>query len=128
MSLFILFIDLSKAFDFLVRDVVMVWMQNAPTDASERRAHLLKVGFPDGAFDDLMYWLEMNGPSLRQMGVSGDIQQLVCSLHTAAPIRLPLSLEGVRVASSARSCSTSYIQLLLNVCELAFGTLALCLL
>ena len=102
LSSFILCIDLPKAFDFAVREVVMGWVQNAPTDASERRARLLKVGIPDDAVDDLMYWLEMNGPLLRQTGVSGDVAQLGCSLHTAAWFQLPGDTHTITTLTEGR--------------------------
>jgi hypothetical protein len=87
-SSFVLFIDLSKAFDYAVREVVMGWMQNAPVPRSARRDHLIKVGIPLDAVDDLMAWLETNGSLLQQMGFCRTTVGLVSSLHTGAWFRL----------------------------------------
>ena len=65
-SCFVLFVDLSKAFDYAVREVVMGWMQNAPTTREARRAQLIRVGIPEDSVDDLLEWLETHGPLLNK--------------------------------------------------------------
>ena len=98
-SSFVLFVDLSKAFDFAVREVIMGWMQNAPQDNDDRRDHLVRVGIPEHAVDELLCWLEDRGPLLERMGAPPEVTGLVRSLHTCAWFQLPG--DDVRLVTSA---------------------------
>ena len=53
-SCFVLFVDLSKAFDYAVREVVMGWMESAPDDHEGRRQYLVSVVIPDDAVDNIL--------------------------------------------------------------------------
>ena len=88
-SCFVLFVYLSKAFDYAVREVVMGWMENSPKDFAGRREYLISVGIPGDAVDDILGWLTREGPLLRQMGHGADTTALVCSLHSSAWFVLP---------------------------------------
>jgi hypothetical protein len=88
-SCFVLFVDLSTAFDYAVREVVMGWMDDSPDDVDGRRQYLVSIGIPEDAVDDILDWLGRDGPLLRQMGNGADITGLVSSLHSAAWFVLP---------------------------------------
>jgi hypothetical protein len=88
-SCFVLFVDLSKAFDYAAREVVMGWIENAPTARADQIAYLKEVGIPDDAADNLAQWLDEYGPLLTQMGHGADVTALVSSSQPNAWFVLP---------------------------------------
>eukprot|EP00973_Karenia_brevis_P073853 10266763-Karenia_brevis.AAC.1 len=62
----------------------MGWMQDCPPSRDGKREHLIKVGIPEAAVDELLSWLEEHGSLLAQMGIHPSAVGLVRSLHTGA--------------------------------------------
>ena len=89
-SCFVLFVDLSKAFDYAIREVVMGWMPDAITASiEEKRALLEKLGVPERASRHLAEWIDTTGGLLALSGADPAVCELVTSLHHGAWFRLP---------------------------------------
>ena len=84
-----MFIDLTKAFDYAIREMVMGWAQTMSDDPDARRAHLLKVGVPPLYVDRVLAWLTSNGSLLEQFGAAPEVVGVVRSLHTSSWFQLP---------------------------------------
>eukprot|EP00973_Karenia_brevis_P050951 7074997-Karenia_brevis.AAC.1 len=76
--IFILFVDLSKAFDRVVRELVMGIPPSCKTSLLD---YLASVGVPRKAAEWIDAYLKQHGPLLRQWGVPEQVVQLICSLH-----------------------------------------------
>jgi hypothetical protein len=81
LSFLIIFIDLSKAFDRAIRELVMGAMKGADLDT---RSLFRKLGLTDVQADELADFIDANGPLLTQMGVDAKVVQLIRSLHSFA--------------------------------------------
>ena len=57
LSYFVLFVDLSKAFDYAVREVIMGWIEGTDASREGRRQRLCSVGIPDEYVEDVLQWL-----------------------------------------------------------------------
>ena len=81
-SMAVLFVDLTKAFDMAVREIMMGWM---PAQASGTRAqrvdHLRRLGLDDAAADDMCSYIDESGGILKECGVDDATVRLVRSLH-----------------------------------------------
>ncbi len=63
----VVFADLSKAFDYAVREVVMGWMdRDAATSRCAKTALLTKLGVPAGAAEEIAAWNDRTGGLLRE--------------------------------------------------------------
>ena len=88
--LFILFIDLSKAFDYAIREVVMGWMgPMANRSANEKRAHLHKLGVLPEHSAELVAWIDETGGLMRAAGADEGVVALMASLHSGSWFQLP---------------------------------------
>eukprot|EP00973_Karenia_brevis_P006717 913407-Karenia_brevis.AAC.1 len=89
-SYFILFIDLSKAYDYAVREVVTGWMRSqGNSTAEEKQALLVKLGVPDDVALEIVQWIDATGGLLGQLGVDAKVHSLVNCVHDGAWFRLP---------------------------------------
>ena len=90
LSWFVLFLDLSKALDFAVRETVMGWMQCSNLGSMDEKArHLEKFGVPSELTHDLAAWIEESGGLLSSSeDVAGNAQAMINSLHDKAWFRL----------------------------------------
>eukprot|EP00959_Pyramimonas_sp_CCMP1952_P352226 7379998-Pyramimonas_sp.AAC.1 len=89
-SFFVLSVDLSKAFDYAIREVVMSWMPDASSASlEENRALLEKLGVPERASHRLAEWIGKTGGFLAFSGADPAVCELVTSLHHGAWFRLP---------------------------------------
>ena len=52
LSSFVLFLDLSKAFDLALKEFVMGWAFNIPDVPTAKKLHLLSMGIPPESVDD----------------------------------------------------------------------------
>ncbi|CAK0824310.1 unnamed protein product [Prorocentrum cordatum] len=102
-SCFVLFVDLSKAFDYAIREVVMGWMPDASSASlEEKRALLEKLGVPERASHHLAEWIDKTGGLLALSGADPAVCELVTSLHHGAWFRLPRDEPYVVSVSGAR--------------------------
>ena len=79
MSYFVLFIDLSKAFDFAIREILFSWRQGFQGDKVQ---HLMTLGLNETDATALHTELEQNGGLLEFLGCDPSVCELVKSLHT----------------------------------------------
>eukprot|EP00959_Pyramimonas_sp_CCMP1952_P180359 3771774-Pyramimonas_sp.AAC.1 len=80
-SIFILFIDLSKAFDKTCRELVVGWPGGLGPERADRVQHLLSMGVSAHAADHIYTYLEKHGPILQQWGADDATIAMPASLH-----------------------------------------------
>ena len=81
-SCMLVFADLSKAFDKIVRESVLGWSDEvAPED---RHARLLEIGLSEGQAQALEAYLNEHGTAMEQAGARKAVVDLMRSLHSAA--------------------------------------------
>ena len=102
-SCFVLFLDLSKAFDYAVREVVMGWMRGTgDCDYQARRDHLVRLGIPADVADEIAQWIDESGGLLKSCDVDDSVCALVNSVHDGAWFRLPTDDKYVVTVSGGR--------------------------
>ena len=79
LSVAIIFIDLTKAFDFVLREIVIGW---AHTTSNDRVDDLCSLGLTPEQAQVIMKEINEDGSVLEQMHVHPLIRNLVASLHT----------------------------------------------
>ncbi|CAK0897979.1 unnamed protein product [Prorocentrum cordatum] len=84
-SIFILFLDLVKAFDRVVRQLVVGWGE---VPAGERLAYLRSLGVAESAAAWIIEYLEERGPLLEQWQVPKTSAMLLRTLHEGAWFRV----------------------------------------
>ena len=82
MSAIVLFVDLSKAFDYLIRELVLGWP--AHIGPAERRRYLAKVGVPEEQVDAMLNLIDCQPSAFEAAGVPQYVRALLLSLHTGA--------------------------------------------
>ena len=87
-SCFVLFVDLSKAFDYAIREVVMGWTPDAPTNAAAREAFLTELGIPSEFTHFITSLIDDDGHLLSQMGVDEICARIINSLHNGNSFQL----------------------------------------
>ena len=89
-SLFVLFIDLSKAYDYAIREVVMGWMPSmSHCSLQAKREHLHRLGVLHEHSADLAKWIDETGGLLFAAGADGTVVELIASLHSGSWFQLP---------------------------------------
>ena len=80
-SSFILFVDLKKAFDKAIRELVMGWMQG---DERERHEVIAGLGIAPPFVRGIVDFIEKEKPVLQQLHLDDKVAELIKSLHTGA--------------------------------------------
>jgi exonuclease III len=102
-SLFVLFVDLSKAFDYAIREVVMGWMGPMRLRSrQDKRKHLHGLGVLPEHSDDLVQWIDETGGLLLAAGADHTVVSLVASLHDGSWFQLPNDDKFIVSASGGR--------------------------
>ena len=106
LSCFVLFVDLSKAFDYAIREVVMGWMHIMQgADDSVKRAFLESLGVPHAACDKLVGWINDTGGLLRENSADPLVCELVAALHSGSWFRMPGDEQYiVSIAGGTQGC------------------------
>ena len=85
----IVFVDLSKAFDHAIRELILGW---SPADASMSADHkqqaLLNLGIPLEHVASLVEWIDSTGGVLAACGADPDLIAMANSLHDGAWFRI----------------------------------------
>ena len=81
-SYFLVFVDLTNAFDRLVRETIMGWSDD--TEPQEQNGQLLNAGLSEGQALEIERCLDASGPALAQVGASPTAIDLLRSLHSGA--------------------------------------------
>ena len=89
LSTFTLFLDLSEAFDYAIREVVLGWLEGAPEGADEQTKYFTSLGLTCDSAAALVNFISVNGHVLKQLGANPVAEALARSLHTAAWFQLP---------------------------------------
>ena len=79
-SYFILFVDLVKAFDRVVRELVMGW----PSGVTDPREYLLSLGLTNEQADWIAEYVARHGCLLEQWGVDKKVIALLKNLHASS--------------------------------------------
>jgi hypothetical protein len=102
-SFFVLFGDLSKAFDYAIREVVMGWMEPMKSRSRhQKREHLHELGVLAEHSDGLAQWIDDTGGLLLAAGADKDLVSLVASLHDGSWFQLPNDSKFIISASGGR--------------------------
>ena len=91
-----LFIDLVKAFDRIIREVVLGW-----SGAKTGVAQLIEIGFPQAHAKDLAAEID-KGAVLEQIGVHPHVVALFSSMHSNSWFQVPNSSEYLVVSKGGR--------------------------
>ena len=81
LCIFILFVDLVKAFDRILRELLFGWPSNMTTTPVE---HLMALGVSLEDAEWLVQYIEQNKPLLYQWGVDHKVISLLAGLHAGA--------------------------------------------
>ena len=81
-SVLLVFCDLSKAFDKLVRETVFGWSDDV--EPEHRFQRLLDLGLDEHTAVKLQEYIDKNGTAMSQAGASPEAVDLMRSLHSAA--------------------------------------------
>ena len=88
-SAFVLFVDLSKAFDYAIREVALGWLEGAPPDRPGQLRHFLSLGLDLDIAEALVDLITAEGSLFEQLGVCSEASSMARSLHTGAWFMLP---------------------------------------
>ena len=80
-SIFVLFVDLVKAFDKVIRQIVYGWGDGKPDDP---KAFLESMGVAGSAASWICDYIDEKGHLLNQWGADEKANQLACTLHHGA--------------------------------------------
>ena len=95
----ILFVDLTKAFDLIVREIILGWPSDGMTD---KISFLESVGLHKEAAEHFCAILDRDGPLLSQIGVPTHAVKLLRSLHNASWFSIRDSERVLLVAKGGR--------------------------
>ena len=111
LSYFCLFVDLSKAFDFVVREVIMGWPPSMiHWQMPDKVEFLCSLGLEQDAAAVLAAWVDSTGGLLMAAGASECWVRTIASLHDGAWFKLPgdtryiCSLAGGRQGCKLGAC------------------------
>jgi hypothetical protein len=82
-SIAIIFVDLSKAFDLIVRQLVLGWDASLET-MEQKMGVLTSLGLPEDVAGKIASYISDHGCVLEQMGVDLSVIELIRSLHDRA--------------------------------------------
>ena len=77
-SIAVLFIDLSKAFDYVIRELALGWPKY---DYTDKYKLLVDLGIPKSHVEDIIKSIDEDRPLLERAGVPNHIIHLLNSLH-----------------------------------------------
>ena len=80
-SIFVLYVDLVKAFDRVVRELLFGYPSEVPDDASAKKLYLEALGLPTEVADKIFTYIEEKRPLLEQWGIDDHTIGLIRGLH-----------------------------------------------
>ena len=80
-SLLVLFVDLTKAFDLVVRQLLYGWGE---VPEHHRKCHLLDLGLTERAADWIVQYIQARGPLLKQWHADAAASAMAQTLHEGA--------------------------------------------
>ena len=86
MSCIIIFLDLVKAFDYAIRQLLFGF--DEPATEAEKTATLVQLNLPTDVAAHIVSWLETNKSIFEQVGVDSKVGQLVCELYSGSWARI----------------------------------------
>eukprot|EP00973_Karenia_brevis_P095746 12428939-Karenia_brevis.AAC.1 len=99
LSYFILFLDLIKAFDRVIRELVLGWPEDVPED---HVAYLQSLGVSQSAAEYLADFIDKRGPLFTQWGIDPLVAQLISDLHQGTWFRYGNLRTAIATAKGGR--------------------------
>eukprot|EP00973_Karenia_brevis_P041248 5707776-Karenia_brevis.AAC.1 len=99
LSIAILFIDLSKAFDYIIREIALGWPCIAHLDRVDL---LVRVGLTPKRAEEVAHEIDTSGCIFEQLGAHPHIIRLLASLHTHSWFRFGNSEKYIVVERGGR--------------------------
>ena len=84
LSMFLLFLDLSKAFDFIVREFAIGAQQGTGGSAKNAADAVAKLGLDQEEAHQLALEIQQHGSYLKMCGADPKVAKLVAALHTGS--------------------------------------------
>ena len=81
LSIAILFVDLSKAFDYAIREILLGWM---PGFNGSKRELLRSSGVGEECIEELIHYIDTTGGYLRELGASEESVAMLASMHNGS--------------------------------------------
>ena len=81
LSSFVLFVDLSKAYDFAIRELLLGWFHH---DSASNFDYLRSLGIPEITANAILDFIDKQGLLFEQLEVDAKVWELVHSLHQAS--------------------------------------------
>ena len=89
LSCAVLFVDLSKAFDFAIREVLLGWPADVQDKDRESKIELLVArGLAEKYAGNMVEYIDASGGIIRELGVGPDIHALLAGMHQGAWFRM----------------------------------------
>ena len=104
--MFVLFLDLAKAFDTVLRELVFGWPTHVGPSRSERVEHLRKCGADSDIAEWICDYVELHGTAFYQMGIDSKTTALVRELHTKSWFSYQSSPEHAATLTGGRQGCT----------------------
>ena len=102
---FILYVDLVKAFDGVLRELCFGFPQYVGSSAEEQAQHLLSLGPTAEETSWVLEYLQTHGPAFKQMNVPDKLGALISALHSKSWFRADgASTFGVTAAGGRQGC------------------------
>ena len=89
LSAVVLFVDLSKAFHYAIREVALGFFEGALEDAAGQKAHFMSMKLDEDICDALVELISVHCPLFEQLNVCSSAAEISRSLHTDAWFTLP---------------------------------------
>ena len=86
-----MFLDLTKAFDYAVRELVLGWlgpMASESASQAQREQHLLRLGVPEAYAASVADEITRTGGLLAEVGVDEELRNTISSLRSGAWFQL----------------------------------------
>ena len=80
----ILYIDLSKAFDVAVREILLGWPPKEDMSPEMKRERLVKAGIAADDADEMVAYIDRTGGILEELGVDPTTRALMSEMHLGA--------------------------------------------
>ena len=89
LSCAVLFVDLSKAFDFAIREVLLGWPAEMQGKSREKKSELLMArGLAEKYTTNMIEYIDATGGIIKELGVGPDVHALLTGMHQGAWFRM----------------------------------------
>ena len=89
LSAMVLFVDLSKAFDYAIREIALGFLEGAPSDSAGQLQHFSDLGLDADVCAALVELISENTSIFEQLHVCSEAMEVARSMHTGVWFTLP---------------------------------------